>query len=153
MSFHSRVLAILQNLQDIGGLLIKRGSVMGPLVPSLLLIPVFLFAAWLFRSTFVISDCPIISTVLVIGVLGIVFSYHRHYASFAKNDPDRLQSEKYRYETARMEMMIAAQDLNHPVPVEELPLEEPRENLAALEASSEQDEPAAPTDEDEEKAS
>ena len=149
MSFR-RVLASLQHLQDIGGLLIKRGSAMGPLVPSLLLIPVFLFAAWLFRSTFVISGCPIISTGLVIGVLGIVFSYHRHYASFAKNDPDRLQSEEYRYETARMQM-IAAKELRDPIPAEELPLGGPRESLDAPRPSSEEDEPPVSTDTDEEK--
>ena len=149
MSFR-RVLASLQHLQDIGGLLIKRGSAMGPLVPSLLLIPVFLFAAWLFRSTFVISGCPIISTGLVIGVLGIVFSYHRHYASFAKNDPDRLQSEEYRYETARMQM-IAAKELRDPIPAEELP--NPKEKPDAPRPSSEGDEPPTPTDANEENAS
>ena len=98
MSFH-RVLA---SLQDIGGLLIKRGSAMGPLVPTLLLVPVLLGAAWLFRSVFVVKGCPIISTGLVILVLWIVVIYLRHYASFAKNDPDRLQSEENRYQTARM---------------------------------------------------
>ena len=88
---------------------------MGPLVPMLLLIPVLLGSAWLFRSTFVIRSCPIISTGLVILVLWIVLSYLRHYASFAKNDPDRLQSEEYRYETARLQM-IAAKELPNPFP-------------------------------------
>jgi len=134
-SFHKA----LASLQDIGKLLIKRGSAMGPLVPMLLLIPVLLGSAWLFRSTFVIRSCPIISTGLVILVLWIVLSYLRHYASFAKNDPDRLQSEEYRYETARLQM-IAAKELPGPIPAEELPLEAPREK------------PPTSTDTDEENA-
>lgn len=113
---------------------------MGSLIPSLLLSPVLLGAAWLFRSTFVIGGCPIISTGLVIGVLGIIFSFHRHYASFAKNDPDRLQSEEYRYETARMQM-IAAKELRSPIPADELPLGDPRENLDVPRPSPEEDKP------------
>ncbi len=112
---------------------------MGPLVPTLLLIPVLLGTAWLFRSIFVIRGCPIISTGLVILVLWIVLSYLRHYASFAKNDPDRLQSEEYRYETARLQM-IAAKELPNPIPAKELPLEAPKEK------------PPTSTDTDEENA-
>ena len=99
-----------------------------------------------------ISGCPVISTVLVIGVIGIVFSYHRHYASFAKNDPDRLQSEEYRYETARMQM-IAAKELRGPIPAEELSLEDPRENLEASRPASQEDKLPTSTDADEEKIS
>ena len=125
---------------------------MGPLVPALLLIPVLLGAAWLFRSIFVFKGCPIISTGLVILVLWIVVSYLRHYASFAKNDPDRLQSEEYRYETARMQM-IAAKELRNPIPAEELSLEDPRGNPDAARPSSEEDDPPASTDTDEENVS
>ena len=46
---------IWSSLQDIGGLLVKRGTAMGPLVPSLLLSPIFVIFAWLFRSTAVIG--------------------------------------------------------------------------------------------------
>ena len=100
---------------------------MGPLVPSLLLCPVFISAAWVFRSVAVIGPVPLFSTVFVLAAVGIVLSYHRHYASFAKRDPDRLQSEEYRYETARMQM-IAAKELRHPVPADELPLADSTEN-------------------------
>lgn len=141
---------VLAGLQDIGGLLVKRGSALGPLVPALLLSPVFLGAAWLFRSVFVIRGYPILTALLVLASLGVVFSYLRHYAQFAKTDPDRLQSEEYRYETARMQM-IAAKELQHPVPAEALSLEEPRKNPAALGSPSEEDNPSVSTDSDEEK--
>ena len=126
---------------------------MGPLVPSLILLsPGLIFAAWWFRSTAVIKGVPLISVLFVIAALWIVFDYHRHYASFAKNDPDRLQSEEYRYETARMQM-IGAKELRNLTPEAALSLEAPRENLAALEPSSEEDESPAPSDTDEETAS
>lgn len=67
------------------------------------------------------------SALFVFAALAIVFSYHRHYASFARNDPDRLQSEKYRYKTARMQM-ITAKELQHPMPADSLPLAGPAEN-------------------------
>lgn len=141
---------VLASLQGIGGLLIKRGSALGPLIPALLMIPVFLGAAWLFRSMFVIGGFPVFSALLVFAALSIVFWYLRYYAWFVKNDPDRLQSEEYRYETARMQM-IAAKELRHPMPAEALSLEEPRKNLAALGSSSEEDNPPVSTDSDEEK--
>lgn len=116
----------LTAVQDIGGLLIERGTAMGPLVPSLLLVPVFIGAAWWFRSEAVIGGIPIFTALFIVAALAIVFSYHRHYTSFAKNDPDRLQSEKYRYETARMQM-IAAKELRHPMSADSLPLASPAE--------------------------
>lgn len=70
---------VLASLQHVGGLLIKRGSAMGPLIPPLLLSPVFLGAALLFRFTFVIQDFPIISGLLVVVALGIVVHYLFHY--------------------------------------------------------------------------
>ena len=57
-----------------------------------------------------------------------MFDYHRHYASFAKNDPDRLQSEEFRYEMARVQM-VAAKELPAPLPEDRLPLEEPKRNI------------------------
>ena len=74
----------------------------------------------------------------------------RHDAKFAKNDPDRLQSEEYRYERARMQM-IAAKELRHPIPAEALQLEEPRKNLAALGSLPEEDSPPVSIDSEEEK--
>ena len=149
MSFHR----VLEGLQAVGELLIKRGSAMGPLVPSLIvLVPGFIVAAWFFRSTAMIKGVPLISVLFVIAALGIVIDYHRRYAFFAKNDPDRLQSEEYRYKTAQMRM-IAAKELPNPMPAEELSLEDPRKNSDAPRASSEEDEPPASTDTDEEKLS
>lgn len=142
-----RLERVLASLQHVGGLLIKRGSAMGPLVPPLLLSPLLLGAAWLFRSTFVVQDCPVISALLVVAVLGIVGHYLWHYSLFAVNDPDRLQSEEYRYETARMQM-IAAKELPYPIPAEDLALQEPSQNLAVLGPSSEGNDPPVSTDAD-----
>lgn len=117
----------LAAVQAVGGLLIERGTAMGPLVPLLLLVPVFLGAGWLFESVAVVAGVPIFTALFALAALWIVFCYLRHYASFAKHDPDRLQSEKYRYETQRMQM-IAAKELEHPWPADSLPLADPAEN-------------------------
>jgi len=140
---------MLGSLQEIGGLLVKRGTAMGPLVPSLVLCPLLLLIAMLFRTVAVVGNIPIISMVLVIAALCIVFEYHRHYSRFARTDPDRLQSEEYRYQTTRL--MIAAKELPHPVPAEELPLADPAANLPEPEVSVEK--PTGLTDADEERAS
>ena len=71
---------------------------------------------------------------------------------FAQSDPDRLQSEEYRYETARMQM-IAAKQFPYPIPAEKLSLDDPRENPAVPDAAAEEDAPPALTDADEEKLS
>lgn len=139
----------LASLQHTGELLIKRGSALGPLIPTLILCPFLLFSAWLFRLVFVIGGCPIISTLLVIATIIVVVNYISRYQSFAKHDPDRLQSEEYRYETARMNM-IAAKELPYPVPAEYLSLDEPSENPAAAKPSSERDERPSPTNGDDE---
>ena len=131
----------LAAVQDIGGLLIKRGTAMGPLVPLLLLVPVFIGAAWLFKSMAVVAGVPLFSALFALAPLVIVFYYLRQYASFAKHDPDRLQSEKYRYETQRMQMIVA-KDLEHPMPAESLPLAvgnpagNPAEHVKSKEAES-----------------
>ena len=80
---------------------------MGPLVLPLLLSPVLLFFAWLFESTLVIKGIPLITVACVLAALWLIFNYTRHYGRFAKHDPDRLQSEEYRYETARLQMIAA----------------------------------------------
>ena len=113
-------------LQTVGGLLIKKGTAMGPLVPLLCLVPVILFFAWLFESVLVIG-VPLVSIALVLATLVIIFMYLFHYAAFAKHDPDRLQSEKYRYETAMMQM-IAGKDLPWPISANSALLKEPMEN-------------------------
>ena len=72
-------------------------------------------------------------------------------ALFAKNDPDRLQSEEYRYETARMQM-IATKEFGRPVPANELPLADPVPNLPEHD-TSDRDDQLAQTNLDEERAS
>ena len=109
---------------------------MGPLVLPLLLSPVLLFFAWLFESTLVIKGIPLITVACVFVGLCIIFAYLYHFARFAKHDPDRLQSEEYRYETARLQM-IAAKKLPAPVSVDELPpLPDLVPNLPEPEASA-----------------
>ena len=144
MSFRN----VLGSLQEIGGLLVKRGTAMGPLVPSLALCPLLLLFAWLFRSLAVVGNLPIISVVMAIAALWIVADYHRHYSRFAGTDPDRLQSEEYRYQTMRL--MIATREFPDPVSAEELPLAEPAEYSCESDLSVEQ--PTGFSDADEEGA-
>ena len=125
---------------------------MGPLVPSLLLSPIFLIFAWFFRATFVFGGIPLFSAALVIGALLLVFDYHRHYSKFAKKDPDRLQSEEYRFQKAQMHM-IASKELPHPIPVDELPLQDPVSNLTERGSQSNEGQEPASSGTDEEKAS
>ena len=66
-------------LHDIGSALVRRGTAMGPLVPSLVaVVPILLFA-WLFRETAVLMEIPVITVVLVTAGLWVLFDYHRHY--------------------------------------------------------------------------
>ncbi len=125
---------------------------MGPLVPTLLLSPALLFFSWLFESTLVIGGIPLISVACVLVALWLIFNYNRHYARFAKSDPDRLQSEEYRYETERMKM-IAAKELPDPVSPDELPLSDPAPKLSNHEASTQEKDSLASTNIDEEQAS
>lgn len=122
MSVHK----ILNSLGEISGLLIKRGTAMGPLIPTLLISLVLLFFAWLFKSTLVIESTlviggiPLITVAFVLVALWIIIKYNRHYAWFAKHDPDRLQSEEYRSGIARLNM-ITPQGESDPMPVDEVP--------------------------------
>ena len=141
----------LSGFRDVGSLLIKKGTVMGPLIPLLFIALVLLLAAYLFREVAVIHGVPVFSAVFGLVALLIVFSYLYHYASFAKRDPDRLQSEEYRLLTSRMQM-IAAKELPHPMPAESLPLAEPAENPAEQGTSTENAERADSTAAEEERA-
>ena len=118
---------IVGGIRDVGSVLVKRGTAMGPLVPTLLLVPGFIFAAWLFRTIAVVWEIPIFSAVFVLVALAALWDYHRHYSAFAKNDPDRLQSEEYRIGMARTQM-IAAKELPQPMPEDKLPLQGPESN-------------------------
>lgn len=127
---------IVGGLRDIGIALVSRGTVMGPLVSSLLVSLVLLAFAWLFRETAVLMGFPVITVVLVITSLCILYNYHRHYASFAKNDPDRLQSEEYRYEMTRIQM-VAAKGLLEPLLEDSPPLANPTRNLSGVDTPTE----------------
>ena len=125
---------------------------MGPLVPLLVVVfPILSMLAWLLRETAVLMGFPIITIVLVIASLCILYSYLRHYASFAKNDPDRLQSEEYRYEMTRVQM-LAAKGLQEPLPEDRLPLADPTRNLSGADTPNEGEEAFAPDVMDQEKA-
>ena len=100
---------------------------MGPLVPLLFLIPIFFVAAWWFKETAVVGGIPVITVGLCLVPLWVVFIYLRRFSWFAKNDPDRLQSEEYRYGMARIQT-IAAKEWEHPIPADRLSLPEPTEN-------------------------
>lgn len=94
---------------------------MGPLLPLLFLSPILLGAAWVFRAV------PLILGPCVLVALGIPLEYCRQFARFANNDPDRLQSEEYRYEMSRLQM-VAGKDLPYPVPADTLTLPPPTPN-------------------------
>lgn len=110
-----------RGLQHSSDLLIRRGTAMGPLIPLLFLVPFFLIAAYSFLGY------PWISTPLAIAAVGIVIEYFRQYSKFAKSDPDRLQSEEYRYEMKKIQM-IAGKEFPSPVSVDELNLPTPTSN-------------------------
>ena len=108
---------------------------MGPLLPSLALVPFLLGTAWLLDDVFLVWNVPVLTVCLVAAAICLVYGYQRQYARFAREDPDRLQSEKYRYDTARMQM-IAAKGLPHPVPVDSFTIEEARTNPAEFEKAA-----------------
>ena len=135
---------IASGLHDIGSALVKRGTAMGPLVPSLIMVPILLLFAWLFLETAVLMGFPVITVMLVITTLCILYNYHRHYAAFAKSDPDRLQSEEYRYEMTRVQM-LAAKGLQEPLPEDSLPLADPTRNLPEADAPNEDEKASAST--------
>ena len=121
MSWDEKISHLSQGFRQASGLLIKRGTAMGPLIPLLSLAPIFLFFAWLFRE---IQYAP---PVLIFTTLAIVFEYLRHYNRFAHKDPDRLQSEQFRAEMTRMHI-ISGKNLPHPAFPEELRLTKPSSN-------------------------
>ncbi|MXW49402.1 MAG: hypothetical protein F4229_07140 [Gammaproteobacteria bacterium] len=101
----------LGGLHQSGTALIKRGTAMGPLIPLLLLVPILIFAAWLFLEVAVIKSVPSFSALCMLGILVIVAMYLRHYGRFAKEDPDRLQSEEFRVRMEQLELQrVVAKD-------------------------------------------
>ena len=110
-----------KGLQHASDQLIRRGTAMGPLVPMLLLVPIFLTCAYLFRGT------AWICLIFVLVSIGIVIEYFRQFSRFANTDPDRLQSEEYRYEMHKIQL-ISAKELPGPVPLDVLDAGDPRSN-------------------------
>ena len=142
---------ITSGLHDIGSALVKRGTAMGPLVPLLMMVPILFLFAWLLRETVVLMGFPVFTVVLIVTGVGILYSYLRHYASFAKNDPDRLQSEEFRYEMTRVQM-LAAKGLPEPLPEDSLPLADPTRNLPETDAPNEDEDASIPDVTDQEEA-
>lgn len=124
---------------------------MGPLVPLLMMVPILFLSAWLLRETVVLMGFPIFTVVLIVTGVIILYSYLRHYASFAKNDPDRLQSEEYRYEMTRVQM-LAAKGLQEPLPEDRLPLADPTRNLSEADTPNKGEEASDSAVRDQEKA-
>lgn len=108
---------------------------MGPLLPPLLLVPILLVAAWAFDDVLIVWGVPILTVGLVAFGIWIIYDYQRHYARLARNGPDRLQSEKFRYATAHLQMM-AAKGLSYPLPVDSFEMGEPRTNEAEHEQAA-----------------
>lgn len=113
-----------QGLKHLCAQVIKRGTAMGSLVPSLVLVPIFLSFALAFRSS------SLISGFLVIASVAIPTFYLVQFDWFKRNDPDRLQSEEHRQEMTRLEHMISFKGMPYSIPAERLPLEGPTTNPA-----------------------
>lgn len=112
-----------RNVRHAAGLLIKRGTAMGPLVPTLPLVPVLLFFAWLLESS------PLVQGILVLCAIGIPVAYFTHYGRFAKNDPDRLQSEDFRVEMSKIHM-LTGKEFPRAILADEIQLGPPTANPA-----------------------
>ena len=108
---------------------------MGPLLPPLLLVPFLFVAAWAFDEVLIVWGVPILTVGLVAFGIWIIYDYQRHYSRLARNRPDSLQSEKYRYATAHLQMM-AAKGLSQPLPVDSFALDEPGTNEAEHEQAA-----------------
>ena len=113
---------ILAGSRDVGSELVKRGTAMGPLVPLLVLAGGFVVAAWFFRSSAQVHGAPIFSAALIAAALFVAGFYCYQYLWYARHAPDRLQSEEYRIETVRIEI-VAARELRRPAPVTTLPMD------------------------------
>lgn len=83
-------------------------------MPLLVVAVAFVFAARLFKDIAVFFDIPIISALLVIAAVVVVVVFLWHYSRFAAKDPDRLQSEHFRVQMQRMQL-IGAKGLPQPV--------------------------------------
>ena len=99
-----------------------------------------------------IGGIPLITVACVLVALWLIFNYNRHYARFAKHDPDRLQSEEYRLEKDRL-ALIEGKELSDPMPADEIPLTDTAAKLSEPEVSTQEEDSLAPPDIDEERDS
>lgn len=118
-------------LQHAAAVLIQRGNILAPLVPWLLVVPTLLGAGLLSGNPYLMAGC-------FLAAVGIAGCYFWQFLHFARTDPDRLQSEHYRVEMRRLEV-VAAKEFASPVLVESLNLPEattnptlPRPELPAI---------------------
>lgn len=133
MDFRDQMNTWGQGLQHSADALIKRGTAMSGIIPTLFLVPIFLGAAWVF------SEVQSLLWLFSICAVAIVAFYLYVYFNFATKEPDRLQSEEYRCEIRRINM-ISGTGLPKPVTAEELPLEAPTFNPVLEGGETEQEE-------------
>lgn len=112
---------------------------MGPLVPMLPFSLALFILAWLFRDSMIVAGVPVFTGLCGLLACGIVIHYLWHFSKFARNEPDRLQSEQYQIQVKQMQT-VSAKSLSEPLAPDML--NEPSENLSASTndgVSSEQD--------------
>lgn len=102
-----------QGLQHSADALIKRGTAMSGIIPTLFLVPIFIGSAWLFRENNLLLWLFSIIAIVIVAFYLIIF------LRFAISDPDRLQSEEYRCEVRRINM-VAGSGLIEPIAAENL---------------------------------
>jgi hypothetical protein len=105
-----------QGLHHSADALMKRGTAMSGIIPTLFLTPVFIGAAWLFQENKLLLWLFSIAAIVIVAFYLIIF------LRFAISNPDCLQSEEYRCEVRRINM-IAGSNLIEPIAAENLPLE------------------------------
>ena len=79
---------------------------MGPLIPVLVVSPIFGCFAYFFVDVSVVGGISLFSSLFILSAIGIPIHYVCHFSSFARNDPDRLQSEQFRTEMQQMHMQL-----------------------------------------------
>lgn len=106
-----------RGLQRASELLITRGTVMGPMVPVLFVVPFFIAG-----SIWLATNGPTwLSAGFGIAAIAIPSAYTILYSYFGRTDPDRLQSEEFRHQMHQLHM-IAGKDLPFPIPADSLQL-------------------------------
>lgn len=111
---------------------------MGSLIPIMALSPAFGFLAYLFIDVAVIAGIPLFSALFILVAISMPVHYLYHFSSFARNDPDRLQSEHYRIEMRQLQMqLLIGKDIPEPLPADVL--DDPTPNPLTSDAESSND--------------